>query len=82
MALQLSIRATIPRRVFASVIFVAAAGLVGCQSLQTSDSFLGVITPYRIEIVQGNVITSEQAALVKPGMNRAQVREVRFRVRR
>jgi outer membrane protein assembly factor BamE len=49
----------------------------GCQSmLQSSDSFLGVITPYRVEVVQGNVITSEQAQLIKPGMNRAQVRDV------
>ena len=44
--------------------------------LQSSDSFLGVITPYKVEIVQGNVITKEQAALVKPGMTRSQVRDV------
>jgi outer membrane protein assembly factor BamE len=49
--------------------------LAGCQSLQTSESFLGVITPYRIEVVQGNVVTSEQVALVKPGQTRAQVRD-------
>ena len=55
---------------------VLVATLAGCQSLQSSDSFLGVITPYRLEIVQGNVITSEQAALVKPGLTRAQVRDV------
>ena len=52
------------------------AGLAGCQSLQSSDSFLGVITPYKVEVVQGNVVTREQAAAVKPGMSRAQVREV------
>jgi len=44
--------------------------------LQSSDSIFGVITPYKVEIVQGNVITKEQAALVKPGMTRAQVRDV------
>ena len=27
-----------------------AGALAGCQSLQASDSFLGVITPYRIEV--------------------------------
>jgi outer membrane protein assembly factor BamE len=53
-----------------------AGSLAGCQSIQTNDNFLGLITPYKIEIVQGNVITSEQAALIKPGMNRAQVRDV------
>ena len=55
---------------------LAPAPLAGCQSLQISDSFLGVITPYRIEVVQGNVITSEQVALAKPGLTRAQVRDV------
>ena len=60
-----------------SVATFALLGITGCQStLQNSDSFLGVITPYRIEIVQGNAITAEQAQALKPGMNRAQVRDV------
>ena len=54
--------------------------LAGCSSLQerwrSSDSFLGVITPYRMEIVQGNVVTQEMVARLKPGMSRAQVRDV------
>ena len=57
--------------------------LAGCQYLPriptpdwNADKIFGVITPYRIEIVQGNVITSEQAEAVKAGMNRAQVRDV------
>ena len=57
-------------------LLVLAGALAGCQSLQSSDNFLGVITPYRIEVVQGNVITSEQIALAKPGLTRAQVRDV------
>jgi outer membrane protein assembly factor BamE len=59
-----------------AALFVLAIALAGCQSLQSSDSFLGVITPYRIEVVQGNVITSEQVAVAKPGLTRAQVRDV------
>lgn len=47
----------------------------GCSALQSSDNVLGVLTPYRIEVVQGNVVTREQVALVKPGMTRAQVRD-------
>src|SRR5450755_72889 len=61
------------------VALLAAAPLTllgGCQSLQSSNNFLGVITPYRLEIVQGNIITKEQAALVKSGMTRPQVRDV------
>lgn len=55
------------------------AGLLalgGCSSLQSSSSLLEAVTPYRIEIVQGNVVTREQAALVRPGMTRAQVRDI------
>jgi outer membrane protein assembly factor BamE len=48
----------------------------GCDSLQRSDSFLGVITPYRIDIVQGNAVTKEQMALIRPGLTRLQVRDV------
>ena len=60
-------------------LLIGSIGLGGCQSMRlisASDSLLGVVTPYKIEVVQGNVITQEQAALVKPGMNRAQVRDV------
>jgi outer membrane protein assembly factor BamE len=49
----------------------------GCASTtRGTDEFLGAITPYRIDIVQGNVVTKEQMALLKPGMSRAQVRDV------
>jgi outer membrane protein assembly factor BamE len=58
------------------VLLTALLGSAGCASLQSSDSFLGVITPYRIDIVQGNVVTKEQAALIKPGMTREQVRDI------
>jgi outer membrane protein assembly factor BamE len=51
--------------------------LLGGCATQTSSggSFLGFITPYRIDIVQGNVVTREQIALLKPGMSRSQVRD-------
>ena len=35
-----------------------------------------VITPYRIDIVQGNAVTKEQAELVKPGLSKLQVRDI------
>jgi outer membrane protein assembly factor BamE len=66
----------VPGRTARLAWVAAAAVLAGCQSLQSSDSFLGVITPYKVEIVQGNVITKELAAQVKEGMSRSQVREV------
>jgi outer membrane protein assembly factor BamE len=58
---------------------VAAVLLVssGCAMVSpTADRLLGVVTPYRIDITQGNVVTKEMAAQVKPGMSRAQVREL------
>jgi outer membrane protein assembly factor BamE len=61
---------------FATLAVPIIALLAGCHSLQSDNNFLGVITPYRLEIVQGNVITSEQAARIKPGMTRAQARDV------
>ena len=44
--------------------------------LTSGDTFLGLITPYRMDIVQGNVVTQEQVAQIKPGMPRAQVRDI------
>jgi outer membrane protein assembly factor BamE len=60
----------------AACTLVAAFATTGCTSLQSSDNFLGVVTPYRVEVVQGNVVTKEQAEAVKPGMSRAQVRDI------
>jgi outer membrane protein assembly factor BamE len=39
-------------------------------------SACGLITPYRIEIQQGNYVTQEMAAQLKPGLTRDQVRFV------
>jgi len=68
---------------FRALALSGLAALGGCQYLPSvpkvdwsADRFLGVVTPYKVEVVQGNVITSEQAAAIKPGMNRAQVRDV------
>jgi len=63
-----------PRAGLAALL--AGVALAGCQSLQSSESVFGVLTPYRVEVVQGNVITSEQVAMAKPGLTRAQVRDV------
>jgi len=51
-------------------------GMSGCESLQRTDSLFGFITPYRIDIVQGNAITKEQAERVKPGLSRLQVKDI------
>ena len=62
----------------ATLLLVLTAALAGCSTpnSNTADKLLGVITPYRIDIMQGNVVTKELAALVKPGMSREQVRDL------
>jgi outer membrane protein assembly factor BamE len=67
-----------PMRRFLSICSALAAlvSLVGCNALQRTDSVVGFITPYRIDIVQGNAVTKEQAALLKPGLTRLQVRDL------
>ena len=68
-----------PSRALARTLALASLCSVvwGCtSSLQSEGNLLGIITPYRIDIVQGNVVTKEQLALVRPGMTRVQVRDV------
>lgn len=66
------------RRTACLALFVAAgASLAACSSLDgASNRLASVVTPYKIDIVQGNFVSSEQAAAVKPGMTRGQVRDI------
>jgi outer membrane protein assembly factor BamE len=65
-------------RVFLLTLLAAsiAGALSGCSAVSQDGSLLGIVTPYRIDIVQGNVVTKEQLALVRPGMSRVQVRDL------
>ena len=61
-----------------SASLLAALALGGCSSFNEPASikgFLAFVAPYKPDIIQGNVVTTEQIALVKPGMTRAQVRD-------
>ncbi len=40
------------------------------------DLISGLVTPYKVEVVQGNVVTQEQVAQIKTGMSRNQVRDI------
>lgn len=70
-------------------LMCAAALLAGCSAMPSMPSMpsLGALgdgvrgltermTPYRIEIVQGNFVSSEQVAALRPGMTRLQVRDL------
>jgi outer membrane protein assembly factor BamE len=64
----------------AAGVLAAALTVAGCSSTpsspQDSGRLVGLITPYRMEIVQGNVVTTDLVARLRPGMTRQQVREV------
>lgn len=70
------------RPLLASLPLIALLG--GCSLMPKWDSLpsitgekvLGVLTPYRVEVVQGNVLTKEMVARVKLGMPKAQVRDL------
>jgi outer membrane protein assembly factor BamE len=55
----------------------ATLSLGACSSFtERSRSALYAITPYKVEVVQGNFVSKEQVELLKPGMSRQQVREI------
>jgi outer membrane protein assembly factor BamE len=60
-----------------------AAGLLAGVAAAACGTFDGAtqriassITPYRVEVVQGNFVSREQVQALQPGMSRLQVREV------
>jgi outer membrane protein assembly factor BamE len=55
---------------------LACLGVGGCSSVPDTSKALEVVSPYKIDLVQGNVVTREQVAYLKIGMNRALVRDV------
>jgi outer membrane protein assembly factor BamE len=60
-----------------SLFVVACVMLAGCGSFNSASSGLAnMITPYKIDVVQGNFVSKEQADALVPGMPREQVRGI------
>jgi len=60
----------------AAAVFSAAL-LAGCNSLDgVATGVARAVTPYRVEVVQGNFVSREQVQAVQPGMGRQQVRDI------
>ena len=58
---------------------LAALALGGCSSFNEPASlkgFIAFVAPYKPDIVQGNVVTTEQITQIKPGMTHVQVKEI------
>lgn len=54
-----------------------ALTLVGCSSVDgASNRLVTALSPYKIDIVQGNFVSREQRQALKPGMGRNQVRDI------
>lgn len=60
--------------------FLAAAACAALSACSTVDGAIvrvaQTITPYRVEVVQGNFVSREQVETLRPGMTRQQVKEV------
>ena len=55
---------------------LACLALAACGSLPSASKVATVVSPYKIDVVQGNVVTREQLAVLKPGMSPAVVRDI------
>ncbi|MGE0497095.1 MAG: outer membrane protein assembly factor BamE [Ramlibacter sp.] len=65
------------RRACLGVTVAACAALAACGSFDSATrGFAGRLTPYKVEVVQGNFVSSEQVEALKPGMTRLQVRDI------
>lgn len=58
-------------------VVLNALALCACSSLPgPAREALAVVTPYKVEVVQGNVVSREQVDALKTGMSREQAREL------
>ncbi|MDM7456632.1 MAG: outer membrane protein assembly factor BamE [Tepidimonas sp.] len=72
---------SIPRRLVRRAAWIAPLlALAGCGALDSATARLstlgGLVTPYRMEILQGNVVVREQVQALQPGMTREQVQAI------
>lgn len=73
-------RQHLAKRLSVYAILMAAASLSACsgvsEKLPSMQGIGSFVTPYKIDIQQGNVVTREQAEALQPGMPRLQVRDL------
>lgn len=65
----------------AAVMLAPLTLLAGCSSLSNvslsnPETLFGLLEPYKVDVVQGNVVTQEIMAQIQPGLGRLQVREI------
>ena len=58
-------------------VLATLSALSACSSVTSRmPGIASVVSPYKIDILQGNVVTREQAAALQTGMSREQVRDI------
>jgi outer membrane protein assembly factor BamE len=68
--------ATSPRASHLILALAACLGAAGCSTIDGATRRVAEsITPYKVEVVQGNFVSKEQVQALKPGMSRTQVRD-------
>lgn len=68
---------SIVRCLWLSVLGTTLVALSACSSFNgASNRLAGIVTPYKIDIVQGNFVSREQVAALKTGMSQAQVKNI------
>jgi outer membrane protein assembly factor BamE len=61
----------------ATLVAASCISLAACSSFnQASGSLAGLISPFKVDVVQGNFVSKEQKEAVQVGMTRAQVRDI------
>ena len=72
---------TLKRICRALIVLTPAMLLLGCGapgqiSLSKPETLFGLLEPYKVDVVQGNVVTQEFMSQIQPGFGRMQVREI------
>lgn len=60
----------------APLALLSGCSSTGSFSLAKPETLFGLLEPYRVDVVQGNVVTQEIMAQIQPGLGRMQVREI------
>jgi outer membrane protein assembly factor BamE len=69
-----ALRAAFSLAAAATLAACSTVGQVGSGLDSAINSVGSLVTPYKIEIIQGNVLTKEQVALLQKGLSKEQVR--------
>jgi outer membrane protein assembly factor BamE len=65
-----------PRTLASCVAAGAVLALAGCASNSSVSNPATWLTPYKVEVIQGNFVSKEQVQALRPGMSRSQVRDI------